>query len=111
MYLKRCIFLLISLVTQISFGQDLIKVDDFTGESAEERVLITNVVAVANGASDGNLKFYLVRYILKDIDMFALNIISSKDLGCSGSNSNYIHFLFTMSFSKILFYFLLIVYN
>jgi hypothetical protein len=93
--MKSCIFLIILLITQISFGQDLIKsadkVDDFTGE----RVLNTNVVAVANGVSIGNLKFCLGRYVTKDNDMYALNIISSKDLGCSGSNSNYIHFLFT----------------
>ena len=93
--MKKYIFLISFFIVQLSFGQDLIKsadkVDDFTGE----RVLNTNVVAVANGASVGNLKFCLGRYISKDNDMFALKIISSKDLGCSGSKSNYIHFLFT----------------
>lgn len=83
--MKKYIFLISFFIVQLSFGQDLIKsadkVDDFTGE----RVLNTNVVAVANGASVGYLKFCLGRYISKDNDMFALNIISSKDLGCSAS--------------------------
>jgi hypothetical protein len=95
MCLKRCIFLITLLISQISIGQDLIKstdkVDDFTGV----RILSTNVITVAHAAARGNLKFNLGRYILKDkYDRYALNIISSRDLGCSGSNSNYVHFLF-----------------
>lgn len=94
--MKIYIFLVTLLMTQLIFGQDLIKsadkVDDFTGE----RQLNTNVITVASGKGVGYLKFCLGRYISKDSsDMYALNIISTEDLGCSGSNLNYIHFLFS----------------
>lgn len=94
--MKRCIFLIILLITQISFGQDLIKsadkVDDFTGV----RTLNTNLINVASSEkTTGNLKMVLGRYIGKDnTEQYALNVLSSDDLGCAGANSNYIIFLF-----------------
>lgn len=93
--LKRCIFLITLLISQISIGQDLVKSTDKIDEFTEVRTLSTNVITVAHAAARGNLKFALGRYISKDkYDLYALNIISSRDLGCSGSNSNYVHFLF-----------------
>lgn len=94
--MKKYIFLITLLITQISFGQDLIKdadkVDDFTGV----RTLNTNLINVAKSErGTGNLKMLLVKYIRKDItEQYAINVFTLDDLGCSGANSNYIIFLF-----------------
>jgi len=99
MYLKRSIFLIILLITQISFGQDLIKrvdsIDEFTGV----REIETNAIWVAsrgNLLNGGNLRFEMGRYFLKidSLETYALRVVSSDILGCAGSDRNYIHFLF-----------------
>jgi hypothetical protein len=87
-------FLLIGLfvLSNIGFSQSLIleknETDEFTGTTKK----VTNLVMVAKSerSAYGNLKFMLGHIG----DQYALYVISSYDLGCSGAKSNYIHFLF-----------------
>ena len=97
--MKVLFFLVISLITQISFGQDLIRrvdhIDEFTGVKEIE----TNAIWVAsrgNFLNGGNLRFEMGRYFLKEdsLETYALRVVSSDILGCAGSDRNYIHFLF-----------------
>ena len=97
--MKVLFFLVISLITQISFGQDLIRrvdhIDEFTGVKEIE----TNAIWVAsrgNFLNGGNLRFEMGRYFLKEdsLESYALRVVSSDILGCAGSDRNYIHFLF-----------------
>ena len=90
--MKRLLFSLFTLTYFIAQSQTLIldknEKDEFTGTVKK----ITNMVLIAKSERPafGNLKF-MIGHIN---ETYALYVMSSYDLGCSGSNSNYIYFLF-----------------
>lgn len=90
--MKKLLILFSLTLSNLCLSQNLIleknEKDEFTG--TVKKVTNSVVVAKSERPAYGNLKF-----ILGHIgDNYALYVISSADLGCSGANSNYIHFLF-----------------
>lgn len=90
--MKHLLFLGLLVISNIGFSQTLTleknEKDEFTGTTKK----VTNIVLIGKSERPmyGNLKFMLGHIG----DQYALYVISSYDLGCSGANSNYIHFLF-----------------
>jgi len=90
--MKSLAFIGLFLVSSVGFAQTLTleqnEVDEFTGRTKKA----TNMVVVAKSeiSAFGNLEFMMARFQTQCV----LYVSSSYDLGCSGANGNYIHFLF-----------------
>lgn len=69
--MKIFIFLVISLITQISFGQDLIRIVDHIDEFTGVREIETNAIWIAsrgNFLNGGNLRFEMGQRVLRSFD-------------------------------------------
>lgn len=90
--MKKLLFSTLFILSYVGLAQSLVldknEKDEFTGKVMK----LTNKVLIGNAEKSiyGNLRVLMGH----TGDNYALYVISSYDLGCSGAKSNYVYFLF-----------------